>query len=277
MSTVEMFEPVEMKEMTDEGKRKMERLFYHCNVRLGGTGIPVHLERDDYVFALESAVNMYRTRSSRSINQTFAFLEFTQGQQVYQLNERVDVVKRIRRGGLGGFGSTGTTSGGIGTGGGSFESFGAATAHLLLRGGLSGSGGADLATFDFIKQKQETLEKLFATEINFNFRVEDHTLMIFQPPVNNEMVLLELSVLKTMTELLCDHWAYDWLQKYTLAVSKTILGEKYSLFATIAGPQGGTVMKGEQLKQAGEQEMEKLEDELMEWGDSSDIPMPIRG
>lgn len=275
---IEMFEPVEMTEMTDEGKKKMERLFYHCNVRLGGTGIPVHLERDDYVFSLESAVNMYRTRSSRSINQTFGFLELIAGQQVYVLNERVDVVKRICRGNFGGIAGTGnTTGGGIGSGGGSFESFGAATAHLLMTGGLSGSGGADLTTFDFMRQKQETMAKLFASEINFNYRVEDHSLIIFQPPRQGETVLLELSVLKTMTELLCDHWAYDWLQKYTLAVGKTILGEKYSLFATIAGPQGGTVMKGEQLKQAGEHEMEKLEDELMEWGDSSDIPMPIRG
>lgn len=266
--SIEMFEPVEMKEMTDEGKKKMERLFYHCNVRLGGTGIPVHLERDDYIFALESAVNMYRTRSSRSINQTFGFLELHEGQQVYQLNERVDVVKRICRSG-GAFGGIGQI--------GQFEPFGAATANTILRGAAGGAGAIDLTTFDFLAQYQETLARIFAREINFSFRVEDSTLTIFQAPRAKECVLLELSVLKTMTELLCDHWAYDWLQKYTLAVSKTILGEKYSLFATIAGPQGGTVMKGEQLKQAGEQEMEKLEDELMEWGDSSDIPMPIRG
>ncbi len=266
--SVEMFEPAEVTELNDEGRKKMERLFYHCNVRLGGTSIPVHLERDDYVFSLESAINLYRTRSSRSVNQTFAFLETDPSTSIYQLHERVDVVKKIARtgGAFGGIGAIGT-----------FEPFGAATANTILRGATGGAGAIDIVTFEFLAQYQETLARIFAREINFHFRVEDHTIVLHQAPRSKELVLLEISVLKSLTELLCDHWAYDWLQKYTLAVSKTILGEKYSLFATIAGPQGGTVMKGEQLKSAGEHDMEMLEDQLMEWGDSSDIPLPIRG
>jgi len=266
--SVEMFEPAEITELTPEGKKRMERLFYHCNTMLGGSSIPVHLERIDYMFCLESAVNLYRTRSSRSVNQTFGFLNMEIGQSVYQLHERVDVVKKIcRSGGIGG---------GIGQMG-SFEPFGAATANTILRGATGGAGAIDVVSFDFMAQYQETLNRVFAREINFHFRPEDHTLVIYQVPKSKETALLELSVLKTLTELLNDHWSYDWLQKYTLAVSKTILGEKYSLFTTIAGPQGGTIMKGEQLKQAGHDAMIALENELMEWGDSSDIPLPIRG
>ncbi len=265
----EMFEPAEITELSGESKRKLERLFYHCNTLLGGTSIPVHLERDDYVFAFESATNLYRTRSSRSVNQTFAFLHTEPTKSQYVLHERIDVVKRICRGG-------GSLGGGIGDSG-SFESFGAATANILLRGQSGGVGGMDIATYDFYAQYQETLARIFATEINFHYRPEDNKLILYQTPQAKEVLLLEVSVLKSVAELLNDHWAYDWLQKYTLAVSKTILGEKYSLFATIAGPQGGSVMKGEQLKQAGHEEMTKLEDDLMMWGDSSDIPLPIRG
>lgn len=266
--TLQMLEPIELQELTDEGKKRLERLFYHCNVRLGGTSIPVHLERDDYVFAFESATNLYRTRSSRSINQTFGFLELCPGVSIYQLHERVDVVMRITR--------SGGISGGMGAIG-SFEPFGAATANTILRGVTGGAGAIDIATYDFLAQYQETLERIFAREINFSFRPEDHKLVIFQIPRAQELVLLELSVLKTVEELLNDHWAYDWLQKYTLAVSKTILGEKYSLFSTLPGPSGGSVLKGEQLKQSGHDEMQYLEDDLMVWGDSSDLPLPIRG
>lgn len=266
--TFELDEPTEIKELDAEGKKKLERLFYHCNTLLGGLSIPVHLERDDYMMAFESAINLYRTRSSRSVNQTFGFMELQIGQTVYQLNERVDVVKKINRSG-GSFGGIGQI--------GSFEPFGAATANTILRGVTGGAGAIDLTTFDFLAQYQETLNRIFAREINFHFRPENHTLTIYQTPRSQEHIMLELSVLKTVTELLNDHWAYDWLQKYTLAVSKMILGEKYSLFATVAGPQGGTVMKGEQLKQSAQQEMEYLEEELMVWGDSSDIPLPIRG
>lgn len=268
MSNAELFEPTEIAELDTEAKKKLERLFYHCNTLLGGTGIPVHLERTDYVFAFESALNMYRTRSSRSVNQTFGFMELEQGQAIYQLHERIDVVKKITRSG-GAFGGIGAI--------GQFEPFGAATANTVLRGATGGAGAIDLVTYELLSQYQETLARLFAREINFHFRPENHSLIIHQSPRSKELVLLDVSVLKTVAELLNDHWAYDWLQKYTLAVSKTILGEKYSLFATMAGPQGGTVMKGDALKQAGEQEKERLEDELMMWGDSSDIPLPIRG
>ena len=95
-------------------------------------------------------------------------------------------------------------------------------------------------TFTLFADRQETLAKLFAREINFHYRNETNTLVVHQVPRADETVLLELSVLKSTKELLNDHWAYDWLQKYTLAVAKTILGEKYSLFATIAGPQAST-------------------------------------
>lgn len=268
MSALQMLEPSCIKELDQKGKEKLDRLLYHCNILLGGLSIPVHMEQDDYYYAFESAVNMYRTRSSRSVNETFAFLELREGQSTYVLHERVDVVKKIARGG-GAFGGIGAT--------GQFESFGAATANTILRGAFAGGGGGDLLTFALFADYQETLGKLFASEMNFHYRNENQTLVLHKVPYRTECVLLELSVLKSGTELLCDHWAYDWLQKYTLAVAKTILGEKYSLFATIAGPQGGTVMKGEQLKQAGKEEMEKLEDELMEWGDSSNIPLPIRG
>lgn len=268
MSGSYLMENVEIEELTEEGKKRLERLYYHCNVRLGGTSIPVHLEDDDYAYAFESAVNMYRTRSSRSINQTFGFIELQPGQSHYQLHERVDVVKRITRGG-GGFG-------GLSQAGSGFESFGAATINSIMRGATTG-GSADIATWDFTAQYMETLERVFAREMNFYFRNEDQTLILHQSVRAPEWIMLEISVLKTLTALLMDHWAYDWLQKYTLAVCKTILGEKYSLFATISGPQGGSVMKGEQLKQAGNDEMTKLEDDLMMWGDSSDIPLPIRG
>ena len=265
MSGAEMFEPVELAELDQEGKQRLERLFYHCNTLLGGSSIPVHLEKVDYMLAFESALHMYRTRSSRSVNQTFGFLKLEPNKSQYTLHDRIDVVKKIERGG------------GV-LGGGAFESFGAATANTILRGATGGAGAIDLVTYDFLAQYQETLSRVFATTMNFHYRNENNTLVIYQPPTTEETVLLEISVLKTVTELLNDHWSYEWLQKYTLAVSKTILGEIYSLITSpMPGPQGGTTLKGDQLKQAGEQEKEKLEDDLLVFGDSSDIPLPIRG
>ena len=269
MANTELFQLEELQELSPKGKKQLERLYYHCNVKLGGTSIPVQLETDDYAFSFESALHMYRTRSSRSINQTFGFMELQKGQSIYTLHERVDVVKRILRGG-GGF------SGGLGSAGG-FESFGAATTNTLLRGAAGGGGAIDLATWDMVAQYQKTLGRLFAREINFYYRNETNELVLHQTPNVNEHVLLELSVLKSISELMDDHWAYDWLQKYTFFASMEILGRKLGLFAIMPGPQGGSTTRAESMISEAQAGMEKLEDELMEWGDSSDIPMPIRG
>jgi hypothetical protein len=45
-------------------------------------------------------------------------------------------------------------------------------------------------------------------------------------------------------------------------MSKYTLGEARSKFATIAGPQGGTSLNGDALKNEGQAEMERLETEI---------------
>ena len=252
-----------------ETKKMLEKLYYQVNVQLGGTGIQTNLCDDDYDNAFDIAVQTYRTGSTRSTNETFGFLTLETNRVKYVLNERVDNVWEIYRsrgfvGGLGGVGS--------------FESFGAATTNILLRGGLhQHSANVDLASFDFLLQYQETLNRLFAREIQFVYHEHSSELLILQVPRFEEVVGLKLSILKSFKELLQDRFAYKWLREYTLAVAKTIQGEKYSKFSTMPGAQGGTVLKGEQLKQAGVEEMLKLEQDLLDFDDAGGIPQPIRG
>ena len=54
----------------------------------------------------------------------------------------------------------------------------------------------------------------------------------------------------------------SWIRDYTLAISKHMLGEARSKFATIAGPQGGGQLNGDALKNEAVQELEKLEKEV---------------
>jgi hypothetical protein len=58
---------------------------------------------------------------------------------------------------------------------------------------------------------------------------------------------------------------------------KLILAEKYRLFATLPGAQGGSVMKGEQLAGEGLDEKRRLEDDALLFGDAGMILQPIRG
>mgnify|MGYP003627922319 CR=1 FL=1 len=63
-------------------------------------------------------------------------------------------------------------------------------------------------------------------------------------------------------ELLNDYIVKQWIKDYTLASCKHMLGEARSKFATIAGPQGGSTLNGDALKNEAAQEMEKLEQEV---------------
>ena len=59
-----------------------------------------------------------------------------------------------------------------------------------------------------------------------------------------------------------DIYSKPWIRDYTLAVCKTMLGEARGKFSTIAGPQGGTQLNGDALKNEGQAMMDKLDAEI---------------
>jgi hypothetical protein len=59
-----------------------------------------------------------------------------------------------------------------------------------------------------------------------------------------------------------DIYSKPWIRDYTLAVSKVMLGEARGKFNTIASPQGGTTLNGDALKNEGQADMERLENEI---------------
>jgi len=267
------FEPVQMPDhelASPEAHKRYEKLCYKNFVKLGGTNIEVHLEDDDYQTGFENAVGIYRRSSERSTFRSYGVLQLEIGKQEYVLDEKIDNIVNIWRQSNQIFGDR--------TGGGQFEPFGAATAHLLLRGSIGQNGyGYDLVSYDLALQYQQTLDRLFARHLHFKYRNETSTLFLTQTVDSPEIVLLEAAFLKSYEELLKDHFAYEWLREYQLAELRIILGEKYSLFSTMPGAQGGTVMKGDALKTQGEEDKQRLEDDLLLYVDSSEIPQPIRG
>jgi hypothetical protein len=251
-------------------KQKLEKLHYQNFLRLGGSSIDVHLEEDDFTTAWEIAVQTYRECSAHSIYPSFVLLGVEPTKQQYVLDSRIDNVIRVWR-------ARGLFGGQAG-GSGAFESFGAATANTLLRGGIGQNGAAfDLFSYDLVLQYQETLDRLFTREMHFIWRSEANTIFFTQVPNQNEEMCLEVSVLKSYEELLNDHWSRRWLQEYCLAEMKIMLGEKYRVFSTLPGAQGGTVMKGEALVSEGWDRKTQLEDDARLYADGGGILQPIRG
>ena len=79
------------------------------------------------------------------------------------------------------------------------------------------------------------------------------------PQASDEDVLLEFRAFNPDTL----HHAYkSWLQRYTLALSKEILGGIRGKYATLPGPGGGTRLNGSELVAEAQRDKEMLVEEL---------------
>ena len=87
-----------------------------------------------------------------------------------------------------------------------------------------------------------------------------------------ESVLLWINNLKPDQMILNDTFSFPWVQEYAYSFAKRILGEARSKFGQIAGPQGGTSLNGDALKQEAIAEMERLEYEIVNYVDNG---MPL--
>lgn len=237
--------------MSDLTTQKQE-IFDYVNTSLGGGMIDVELDPKHYEVALQDAFDRFRQRSDNSVEESYMFLPLVQDQNDYILpNEVIEVRQIFRR-------SIGSRSGG-GDGGTIFEPFNLAYTNTYL---LASSNMGGVATYNMFAQYQELVGRMFGSFIEFKWNPSNHKLTILQRPRTGEEVLLECYNYRPDSELLKDYLAKKWLKDYTLAKCKYMLGEARSKFNTIAGPQGGTSLNGDALKQEAQAEMERLEAEV---------------
>jgi hypothetical protein len=166
-------------------------------------------------------------------------------------NEIVEVRKIFRR-------SIGSRTGG-GDGGTLFEPFNLAYTNTYL---LASSNMGGLATYNMFASYQELVGRMFGSFIEFKWNTTTKKLTLLQRPRAEETLLLYCYNYRPDSELMNDYLAKQWIKDYTLAKCKYMLGEARSKFATIAGPQGGSTLNGDALKQEAQAELDKLEEDL---------------
>jgi len=237
--------------MTEIATLRQEVYDYIHNM-LGGGMVDVELDPVHYETALDKALSRYRQRTENSTEESYFFMPTIVDQNTYTLPKEILEVRRIFRR------SIGSRTGG-GDGGSIFEPFNLAYTNTYL---LASSNLGGLATYDFFSQFQELVGRMFGSFIEFNWNRTRHVLTILQRPRAEETLLLECYNYRPDDQLLTDYMGKVWIRDYALAVSKMMLGEARSKFATIAGPQGGGQLNGDALKSEAQAEMEKLEQEI---------------
>lgn len=229
-----------------------QEIFDYVHTFLGGGMIDVELDPVHYETALEKALSRFRQRSDNSVEESYLFMPTVLDQNTYTLpNEVIEVRQIFRR-------SIGSRSGG-GDGGTLFEPFNMAYTNTYL---MASSNMGGLATYDMFSQYQELVGRMFGSFIEFKWNTSTKQLTILQRPRAEENLMLYCYNYRPDTELLNDYIVKQWIKDYTLAACKHMLGEARSKFATIAGPQGGSTLNGDALKNEAAQEMEKLEQEV---------------
>lgn len=221
-------------------------------LRLGGGMVDVELDSAHYDLAINQALRKYRQRSSRGTNEKFIPLDIKQEQQIYQLPLNVIMVRDVLLRQTGTAGASGT--------GVDFEPFNTMYLNNMLLQNANNFAG--LVNYELYADRRELIARMFGGYVTFNFNQGDKTIMLHRRFRSDDTVFIWCWVERDDEDLLIDPYAGPWIKDYAFAKAKFMLGEARSKFATIAGPQGGTSLNGDNLKSEAAADLEKLEEDL---------------
>lgn len=239
------------------------KLMKQIQLLLGDQMVEVELDEEHLTLAIDMAVERVRQRTTGGVEESHVFFTLQPDQDVYTLPEEIQEVEKLYRRGVGS-NSTGGTN---------FDPFEAAFSNIyLLQAGRTGG----LATWDFFAQYQETIGRVFGSEINFIWDNYNHRLTIVRRPTAEEDVLCKVWMKKPADVIIDDDYSKVWVREFALAQSKIMLGEARDKFpGGLPGPAGSVLLNGQQLKTEGVADLERLEMELQNFVISRD-GMPFR-
>jgi hypothetical protein len=238
----------------------------YIRMRLGDGIVDVELESEHYEMAINQALIKYRQRAQNSTEESYASLVLLPETQEYILPKEVMSIRAIFRRGIGSV--TGTSAS-------QFEPFasGYLNTYMLVAGRVGG-----LTNYELFVDYQKLAMTMFGGFINFTFNPTTKKLTLVRKmpwqganpdPTQQESVLLWMFNKKPDQMIFNDTFAFPWIQDYAYSFSKRILGQAYSKFASIAGPQGGTQLNGPAMVAEAQAEMEKLDEDLKLYVDGS--------
>lgn len=236
-----------------------QKLIKEVQLRLGGGMIDLEADPEHYDLAVTMAIDRYRQRSVNATEESYIFIDTAPSQDVYTLPNEVQFVRYAYRRGIGSSGGTGA-----------IDPFSLAfTNNLYLlsgtgggSGGMSTGGTGSLATYDLAMGFQELAGRLFGREVIFTFSQTSHTIQFHRKFPGIETILLQVYMMRPEGALIEGIYSKPWIRDATVANAKIIIGEARSKFSQIAGPQGGSTLNGEAMKQEGLAELERLENEV---------------
>ena len=235
-----------------------KQLIEYVQLQLADQIIDIELDPSHYEAAYQKTLGTYRQRAQNAYEESYSFMQLLDNVNEYFLPQEVIQVRQIFR----------RTIGITGSGGYSFDPFGAATLNVYLLNFNQAQGG--LATYDFYQQYVELAARMFGGYINYTWNpVTKRLQLIRDPRGNGETVLLWTYNLRPEIVLLSDFQISQWFRDYMVGAAKYIIGEAREKFQNIAGPQGGSSLNGAAMKSEGQAMMDKCIEDLKLYVDGS--------
>lgn len=221
---------------------------------LGDGLIDIDLDQKHYVAALNYAFKIYRQRAENATTEVAVAFNFQQGNQQYSLADTdITNIISINRHNIG----TATQTDHH------IDPFMMMYTSSLMGAMNQHSTYGSIATIHMQFQHIEMVRRILANELQFSFNKSTRQLVVGNRIKRDETVLIIAEQYRSNEELLNDPDILPWITSYTTAKAKHILGSGYSLFASIAGPNGGIQVNGSEWKQEAKEEMEHLEEQLI--------------
>jgi hypothetical protein len=235
-----------------------KQLIEYVQLQLASGIIDIEMDPAHFEAAYQRTIGVYRQRAQNAYEESYSFMQLLDNVNEYTLPQEVTQVRQIFR----------RTIGVTGTGGQSFDPFGAATLNVYLLNFNQASGG--LATYDFYQQYVELAARMFGGYINYTWNPVTKKLQLIRDPRGSgETVLLWTYNLRPEIVLLSDYQISQWIRDYMVGASKYIIGEAREKFGTIAGPQGGGTLNGAAMKSEGQAIMDRCLEDLKLYVDGS--------
>ena len=235
-----------------------KQLIEYVQLQLASGIIDIEMDPAHFEAAYQRTLGVYRQRAQNAYEESYSFMQLLDNVNEYTLPQEVTQVRQIFR----------RTIGVTGTGGQSFDPFGAATLNVYMLNFNNASGS--LATYDFYQQYVELAARMFGGYINYTWNPVTKKLQLIRDPRGSgETVLLWTYNLRPEIVLLSDYQISQWIRDYMVGASKYIIGEAREKFSTLAGPQGGGSLNGAAMKSEGQAIMDRCLEDLKFYVDGS--------
>lgn len=217
---------------------------------LGGNLIEVELEEEDFERCFQKAKQTFQQKGNDNYQHRFIRIDVESDKREYEIPSEYNVDNVIRL---------------IRPRGGMYyteDPFHVAAINEFFsfyRGGTQ----FDLLSYDLSRQILDQIDHYAARDIPFHFNPFNNTLTLYGSPVNDQTWFAECYIHSTDEEYI----QLDWIQRWTKAEAKEMLGMAYRKFREVRTPTGTTQLPGDDLIKEAKEEKEGLLEETLHFTD----------